>query len=83
MAYVKHPLIGDPLYGGSFKLTKAATEHLTATLRAFKRQALHAEKLSFVHPVSGETLSFESPLPQDMIDLMASLREDTRAFNAA
>jgi 23S rRNA pseudouridine1911/1915/1917 synthase len=52
-------------------------------LRGFKRQALHAEKLSFVHPVSGETLSFESPLPQDMINLMASLREDTRAFNAA
>jgi 23S rRNA pseudouridine1911/1915/1917 synthase len=83
MAYVKHPLIGDPLYGGSFKLPKAATEHLTATLRAFKRQALHAEKLSFVHPVSGETLSFESPLPQDMIELLASLREDTLAFNAA
>jgi 23S rRNA pseudouridine1911/1915/1917 synthase len=83
MAYVKHPLIGDPLYGGSFKLPKAATEDLTATLRGFKRQALHAEKLSFVHPVSGETLSFESPLPQDMINLMASLREDTRAFNAA
>jgi 23S rRNA pseudouridine1911/1915/1917 synthase len=83
MAYVKHPLIGDPLYGGSFKLPKAATEDLTATLRAFKRQALHAEKLSFVHPVSGETLSFESPLPADIIALMNTLRDDTRQFNAA
>jgi 23S rRNA pseudouridine1911/1915/1917 synthase len=80
---VKHPLIGDPLYGGSFKLPKAATEALTTTLRGFKRQALHAEKLAFVHPVSGETLSFESPLPDDIVALISTLRDDTRAFNAA
>ena len=83
MAYVKHPLIGDPLYGGSFKLPKAATEELVAELRGFRRQALHAEKLSFVHPVSGETLSFESPLPADMTALIGTLRDDTRRFNAA
>lgn len=83
MAYVKHPLIGDPLYGGSFKLPKAATEELVAALRGFRRQALHAEKLSFVHPVSGETLSFESPLPADMVALIDTLRDDTRQFNAA
>ncbi len=83
MAYVKHPLIGDPLYGGSFKLPKAATEELVAALRGFRRQALHAEKLSFVHPVSGETLSFESPLPADMVALIDTLRDDTRRFQAA
>ena len=83
MAYVKHPLIGDPLYGGSFKLPKAATEELVAVLRGFRRQALHAEKLSFVHPVSGDTLSFESPLPPDMIALIEALRDDTRRFHAA
>lgn len=83
MAYVKHPLIGDPLYGGSFKLPKAATEALMAALRGFRRQALHAEKLSFVHPVSGETLAFESPLPADMVALIDTLRDDTRQFNAA
>ena len=83
MAYVKHPLIGDPLYGGSFKLPKAATEELVAELRGFRRQALHAEKLSFVHPVSGETLSFESPLPADMVALIDTLRDDTRQFSAA
>lgn len=83
MAYVKHPLIGDPLYGGSFKLPKAATEALVEALRGFRRQALHAEKLSFTHPVSGETLSFESPLPVDMVALIDTLRDDTRQFNTA
>jgi len=83
MAYVKHPLIGDPLYGGSFKLPKAATEALVEALRGFRRQALHAEKLSFTHPVSGDTLSFESPLPADMVALIDTLRDDTRQFNAA
>jgi len=82
MAYVKHPLIGDPLYGGSFKLPKAASEALVETLRAFRRQALHAEKLSFIHPVGGEELSFEAPVPDDMVRLMDALREDTRLFNA-
>ncbi len=83
MAHVKHPLIGDPLYGGAFKLPKAATEFLVSTLRAFKRQALHAEKLSFIHPVSGEQLSFDAPMPEDMVVLIKALREDTQAFNAA
>lgn len=82
MAYVKHPLIGDPLYGGSFKLPKAASEALVENLRAFRRQALHAEKLSFIHPVSGEELGFEAPIPEDMVRLMDALREDTRQFNA-
>jgi 23S rRNA pseudouridine1911/1915/1917 synthase len=82
MAYVKHPLIGDPLYGGSFKLPKAATPELTEALRAFKRQALHAEKLAFVHPVSGETISTESAIPADMQALIATLRADTAAYKA-
>jgi 23S rRNA pseudouridine1911/1915/1917 synthase len=82
MAHVKHPLIGDPLYGGSFKLPKAATPELTEALRGFKRQALHAEKLVFVHPVSGENISTESPLPADMLALIAALRADTAAYKA-
>jgi len=82
MAYVKHPLIGDPLYGGSFKLPKAATPELTEALRNFKRQALHAEKLAFVHPVSGETISTESAIPADMQALIATLRADTAAYKA-
>jgi 23S rRNA pseudouridine1911/1915/1917 synthase len=82
MQYAKHPLIGDPLYGGSFKLPKAATPELAEALRAFKRQALHAEKLEFVHPNSGQTVTTTSPLPADMQALLATLRADTAAFNA-
>jgi 23S rRNA pseudouridine1911/1915/1917 synthase len=80
MAYAKHPLVGDPLYGGSFKLPKAATPALVEALRTFKRQALHAEKLEFVHPVSGQPMTFQSPVPADMQALVAVLRDDTAAF---
>ncbi len=61
MAHLKHPIIGDPLYGGSFKLPKGASEELIAVLRGFKRQALHAEVLEFAHPVSGEPVRCERP----------------------
>ena len=77
MAHVRHPLVGDPLYGGSLRLPKGATETLIEALRGFKRQALHAESLAFVHPASGETLSFTSTLPEDMQALLRALREDT------
>jgi 23S rRNA pseudouridine1911/1915/1917 synthase len=83
MQYAKHPLIGDPLYGGSFKLPKAATPELVEALRSFRRQALHAERLDFVHPNSGETISTSAPMPADMLALLGALREDTAAFNAA
>ena len=82
MAFAKHPLIGDPLYGGSFKLPKAATPALAEALRGFKRQALHAEKLEFARPQGGESMSFQSPVPADMQALVAVLREDTAAFKA-
>lgn len=82
MAHIKHPLVGDPLYGGAFRLPKAASDVLVAALRGFRRQALHAEKLSFMHPVSQQHLAFESPLPADMTALIDSLRDDGRQFNA-
>jgi 23S rRNA pseudouridine1911/1915/1917 synthase len=82
MQHAKHPLIGDPLYGGSFKLPKAATPELAEALRGFKRQALHAEKLEFVHPHSGQTVSTSAPMPADMQALLVALREDTAAFEA-
>ena len=78
MAHIGHPLIGDPLYGTGLRLPKGATPELIATLRGFRRQALHAERLAFVHPVTGEDLAFEATRPADMEDLQAMLREDTR-----
>jgi len=76
MAHIGHPLVGDPLYGGGLKLPKRATPELVATLRGFRRQALHAERLSFEHPATGEALSFEAVRPDDVDVLIAALRGD-------
>ncbi|KFN43266.1 hypothetical protein N790_02550 [Arenimonas malthae CC-JY-1] len=80
MAYVRHPIVGDPLYGGSYRQPKAATEALAARLQGFRRQALHAEKLTFRHPATGEPVTTEAPMPEDMLGLLHDLREDTAAF---
>ncbi len=80
MAHLKHPIIGDPLYGGALKLPRGASDELIAALRGFRRQALHAETLEFVHPVTGETVRNTAPVPADMLALMAALREDSQRF---
>ena len=75
LAHVGHPLLGDAVYGAGFK-TKSA--HLRpearAALAALGRQALHAAKLGFDHPITGAALSFESAPPADMAALIAALR---------
>lgn len=76
MTHIGHPLIGDPLYGGGLKLPKGASAELVNTLRGFRRQALHAEKLSFVHPATGEEMSFEAERPADQRELIEALRAD-------
>jgi len=78
MAHAKHPLVGDTQYGGGMKLPKGATAELVETLRGFKRQALHAEKLEFEHPVSGELVSVAVDAPEDFSALVSALREDTK-----
>ncbi|MEZ5714321.1 MAG: RluA family pseudouridine synthase [Paracoccaceae bacterium] len=75
MAHAGHGLIGDPVYGGKRKLPqKALPEAAAEAVKAFPRQALHAATLGFIHPVSGDEMRFEAPLPADMADLLASLR---------
>ncbi|MFS8035850.1 RluA family pseudouridine synthase [Xanthobacter sp. AM11] len=74
MAHAGHPLLGDELYGQGFRtklslLPDAARERLSG----LGRQALHAARLGFAHPVTGKTLSFESPLPEDLAGLHAAL----------
>jgi 23S rRNA pseudouridine1911/1915/1917 synthase len=77
MAHIRYPLVGDPLYGGRPRLPKSPSVALVAALREFKRQALHARRLELSHPVSGERLELESPLPHDMRALVEILRADT------
>ena len=81
MQHLRHPIVGDPLYGGPLKLPKGATEELAAQLRGFRRQALHAETLEFAHPVSGAPVRVSAPVPADMLQLLQVLREDTRAWD--
>jgi len=83
MNHLKHPIVGDPLYGGSFKLPKGASDEFIAALRAFKRQALHAEVLEFAHPVTGEPIRCSAPVPADMQRLMTLLRQDAAAHAEA
>lgn len=79
LAHAGHALIGDQTYGGRRKVApKVMGEALAAELNNFPRQALHAATLGFVHPVSGEHLSFEAPLPEDMATLLEKLRETAR-----
>lgn len=80
MAHLKHAIVGDPLYGGPLRLPKGATDTLAAALRGFKRQALHAETLEFAHPITGEPVRTSAPVPADLLDLLAALREDSREF---
>ncbi|WP_404375872.1 23S rRNA pseudouridine(1911/1915/1917) synthase RluD [Vreelandella aquamarina] len=80
MAHARYPLIGDPLYSGRAKLPPGASGPLKEILREFPRQALHARKLSFVHPVSGETLTFQADLPDDLLMLLDYLREDSETM---
>jgi 23S rRNA pseudouridine1911/1915/1917 synthase len=73
MAHIGHPLVGDQLYGGRRQLTAGSPAQREA-LAAFRRQALHAAKLEFEHPVTGKSVSVEAPLPQDFATLLDVLR---------
>ena len=77
-AWRRNPLVGDPVYGGRLALPAGASDALIETLRRFKRQALHATRLSFAHPSSGETVSIEAPLPDDFERLLDVLSEDAQ-----
>jgi 23S rRNA pseudouridine1911/1915/1917 synthase len=74
LAHAGHGLVGDQTYGGRRKLpVKALSPEAAEAVLAFPRQALHAAVLGFRHPVNGEDVRFEAPLPQDMTDLLSIL----------
>ena len=68
MASIGHPLVGDPFYGGSGKTHRKLLNEL-----GFHRQALHAARLGFIHPVTKHRLTFESGMPADMQELFSAL----------
>ncbi|MGH6735951.1 MAG: RluA family pseudouridine synthase [Methyloceanibacter sp.] len=76
LAHIGHPLIGDSLYGSGFKSKlKKLPQGAQATLAKLNRQALHAERLAFLHPVTGTLLEFNSPLPDDLAEIVHTLAE--------
>lgn len=75
MAYLKHPLVGDPLYGGRQRLPAGISANLRTQLQEFPRQALHAAELSFPHPITREWCSWQAPLPDDFQGLLTALSE--------
>jgi 23S rRNA pseudouridine1911/1915/1917 synthase len=76
MEHVGYPIVGDPLYAGRKRYPKGATTELREALEKFHRQALHAAKLTLTHPKSGKRVSFEAPLPDDMVQLIDMLQRD-------
>ncbi|AUI85364.1 23S rRNA pseudouridine(1911/1915/1917) synthase [Vibrio azureus] len=80
MSYLQHPLLGDTAYGGRARIPTGASEELTAMIRGFDRQALHAVMLRFEHPVTGEELEFHAPVPDDMVEMTEMLRKDTEEY---
>jgi 23S rRNA pseudouridine1911/1915/1917 synthase len=76
LAYIQHPVVGDPVYGGRPKRPPQAGEALVNVLQCFKRQALHAVKIGLEHPQNGEFLFWQAPLPQDMQALVKALGDD-------
>lgn len=79
MAHIRHPLLGDPVYGGRPRPPAGMSAAARAAVLAFPRQALHATRLALRHPASGEVLEWHSPLPGDMVELIRVLESDLEA----
>ena len=77
LAALGRPVVGDSVYGGSRRAVEAPA--VRAALKRLTRQALHAGRLSFTHPVTGREMTFESPLPGDMAEVIDFLRNRQRA----
>lgn len=81
MAHLHYPLVGDQVYGGRMRQPKGIGVELQECLRDFKRQALHAKRLEFYHPHTEELVSWEVPLPEDMVALLLELDLDLKAMD--
>lgn len=78
MQHLRYPVLGDSVYGKRLAIPPKASDELRETLRNLHRQALHARRLTLTHPRSGETLSWEAPLPADMQGVLAQLQADAK-----
>lgn len=74
--HIHHPVVGDPLYGKHITMPGKSDDAVKQALKHFQRQALHAYRLSFSHPLTEKKYLFEAPLPSDMANLLNTLREN-------
>ncbi len=75
MAHIRHPLVGDSLYGGRNRIPKGLDAETRELILNFPRQALHAYELAFIHPDTDRLVKFETDLPEDMQNLIDQLPE--------
>lgn len=75
-AWRRHPLVGDPTYGGRLAIPAGAGEALESALRQFRRQALHASRLKFAHPRNEDVVELSAPPPADFTSLVGALEQD-------
>ena len=73
MHYIGHQLLGDPVYGNPLRVEPRVEEGLKDFIRSFPRQALHAQELSFTHPVQQKEMSFKAKIPSDISELLEEL----------
>jgi 23S rRNA pseudouridine1911/1915/1917 synthase len=73
LKHLGHPIVGDPVYSGP-QWRGIPDKKVQKVLASIGRQALHAAKLTLPHPLSGETMTFEAPMPEDMAKALQSLR---------
>jgi 23S rRNA pseudouridine1911/1915/1917 synthase len=78
LAHLRFPVVGDPVYGGRLRIPKAASSALAEHVRGFKRQALHAAKLTLEHPETSAELRWATSVPPDMAELMEALEADAK-----
>lgn len=79
MSHIKYPVLGDPVYAGRLRMPPNASNALLEAVRRFKRQALHAKTLGFIHPKTQEYVEWSVDLPSDMRDMIAVLENDLRS----
>lgn len=76
LQHIRHPIVGDPVYGRRPLLPPQPHADLQTALQGFQRQALHACRLGLAHPLTGKNLQWEAPLPEDMQALLQALQHD-------
>jgi 23S rRNA pseudouridine1911/1915/1917 synthase len=73
MKHLGHPIVGDPVYSGP-QWRGIPDKKIQKVIAGMHRQALHAARITFTHPRTGEVVAFEAPLPADLRELLEALR---------